>query len=143
MRRRHTETGVSNLADSKIDTTGNTSHEAPLPPNPIPVDDLSESSTTDTGEPDVPNMSEVEAVTTSQVKLNPEVQPTPETLTSSRNPERGDRLKVLSSTGEEFGAEIISRAGKTNGKYKFHYNVQYDEPTYANECVNLTPGDLN
>ena len=52
-------------------------------------------------------------------------------------------MKILSSTGEEFGAEIITRAGKANGKNKFHYNVQYDDPTYANECVNLTPGDLN
>ena len=142
-RHRHTNTGVSNLADSKLDTTGKTSQEAPLPPNPIPVDNLDDSSTTDTGEPDGPNMSEVEAVTTSQVKLNPEVQPTQEPLTSSRNPKRGDRVKILSSTGEEFGAEIISRAGKANGKYKFHYNVTYDDPTYSNECVNLTPGDFN
>ena len=97
--------------------------------------------TTDTGDSDVPNMSEVEAVTTSQVKLNPEVQPTREPLTSSRNPKRGDRVKTLSSTGEEFGAEINSRADKANGN--FHYNVQYDDPTYTNECVNLTPGDLN
>ena len=87
-------------------------------------------------------MSEVEAVTTSQVKLLPEVQPTPEPLTSSRNPIRWDRVKFLSSIGGEFSAEIISRAGKANGKYKFHYNVQYDDPTKA-ECVNLTPADFN
>ena len=80
LRHRHTNTGVSTLADWKLNTTGNTSQEASLPANPIPVDDLEDSSTTDTGEPDVPNMSEVEAVTTSQVKLNPEVQPTPEPL---------------------------------------------------------------
>ena len=143
LRHRHTDTGDSNLAHSKLDTTGNTSQEAPFLPNPIPVDDLDDSFTTDTGEPDVPNMSEVEAVTTSQVKLNLEVQPTPEPPTSSRNPKRGDRVKILSSTGEKFGAEVISRAVKANGKYKFHYNVQYDDPTYANECVILTPGDLN
>ena len=87
-------------------------------------------------------MSESEAVTTSQVKLNPEVHPAPEPFTSSGNPKRGDRVKILSSTGKEFGAEIISRAGKANGKYRFHYNVQYEDPTIANECVNLTP-DLN
>ena len=87
-------------------------------------------------------MSEAEAVTTSQVKPNPEVQPTPEPFTGSRNPKRGDRVKILSSTGEQFGAQIITRAGKANGKYKLHYNAQYDDPTYANECVNLTPGDL-
>ena len=67
----HNDRGVSNLADSKLVTTGNTSQEAPLPLNPIPVDDLDDSSTTDTGEQDVQKMSEVEAVTTSQVKLNP------------------------------------------------------------------------